>query len=254
MEVDGNDGPMELVDCLGPHRAMGDPGETKLLVSPHGKPPDAVHNGPEPNTDGTWMTSENVSHPAMEGIVFQQREPGPGTYHQQGWKLNTLHGLLPADVVAEIVALPCPDPSLGLDFVCRGGTPNGQFSTKTTYTLIKSSYRFIQDPVRSAVWKWEGHQRVHCLLWIILNNGLKTRSKGFRRGFMESDVCPLCMNHEETTTHIIRDCVKVQQVWFQLAWGILPTDFFSASVREWILANIGPHSDSNWRLIFGLTI
>ncbi|KAJ1428329.1 hypothetical protein SESBI_09060 [Sesbania bispinosa] len=304
MEVDGNDGPRELVDFLGPHRAMGDPGESKLVVSPHDKPSDAFHNGPEPNKDASLMNCENFSQPAMEGIVFQQREPGPGTYHQQeeikneivgffkklycddgtllalprrgsgrstrfwedrwlhsglllrdaclvpfqeiwstalvrdfadpiqGWRLNTLYGLLPADVVAKIVALPCPNPSLGPDSVCWGGTPNGKFSTKTAYSLIESSYQFVQDPVWRAVWK----------------------SKGFRQGFMESDVCPLCMNHEETTTHIIRDCVKVQQVWFHSARGILPSDFFSASVREWIWSNIGPRSDSNWRIIFGLTI
>ncbi|KAJ1441438.1 ribonuclease H [Sesbania bispinosa] len=97
----------------------------------------------------------------------------------QGWNLNTLHGLFPADVVAEIVALPCPNPSLGPDFVCWGGTPNGKFSTKTAYTLIESSFQFVQDPIWRVVWKWEGHQRARCLLWMILNNGLKTRSKGF---------------------------------------------------------------------------
>ncbi|KAJ1418140.1 Ribonuclease H domain [Sesbania bispinosa] len=171
-----------------------------------------------------------------------------------GWKLDDLRRVLPVDVVAEVATLPCPSPELGSDFIVWGGTPNGNFTTKSAFGLIDSSCSRSNDPVWRAVWRWEGHQRAKILLWMILNNGLKTRSKGFGRGFIATDVCPFCLNHEETVVHILRDCVKVQDVWFTLARGRLPGSFFTTNIHDWILDNIGLHSDSTWRLTFGLVI
>ncbi|KAJ1392540.1 Reverse transcriptase zinc-binding domain [Sesbania bispinosa] len=112
----------------------------------------------------------------------------------------------------------------------------------------------MSDPIWKAVWHWEGHQRAKCLLWLVLNNGLKTRSKGFRRGFLDTNTCALCASHEETPLHILRDCDKVREVWFRIANGRLPTEFFSADMRVWIFSNINKSSNRWWRLCFGISL
>ncbi|KAJ1421642.1 Reverse transcriptase zinc-binding domain [Sesbania bispinosa] len=128
---------------------------------------------------------------------------------------------------------------LGSDSVVWGGTPNGDFSTKSAYNLIENNSGNVSDPGWRAVWRWEGHEQAKCLLWVILNNGLKTRNKGFRRGFMDTNTCALRNSHEETSIHILRDCVKVRELWYKLANGRLSPDFFSSDLREWIFINIG---------------
>ncbi|KAJ1396048.1 Ribonuclease H-like superfamily [Sesbania bispinosa] len=150
---------------------------------------------------------------------------------QYGWKLDLLSALLPPDVAAEIVVHLCPCPKLGYNYVVWGGTPNGEFSTKSAYNLFDNSSNEFPD----SIWQWDRHQRTKCLIWMILNKGLKTCSKCFRRGFIDTDVCAFSLNHEETPIHIHRDCVKVREVWNRLG-------------------NISLNSNSLWRLIFGLGV
>ncbi|KAJ1403339.1 Ribonuclease H domain [Sesbania bispinosa] len=96
---------------------------------------------------------------------------------EHGWKLIELRNLLPADAVAEVVATLCPNTLAGNDKVIWGGSPNGEFSTKSAYNLITSFQESRADHVWRRVWKWDGPQRIRCFFWLILNKGLKTRSR-----------------------------------------------------------------------------
>ncbi|KAJ1421739.1 Ribonuclease H-like superfamily [Sesbania bispinosa] len=135
------------------------------------------------------------------------------------WKIDVLCNLLPTDVIEEILANPCPRTQLGPDSITWGGTSHGAFSTRSAYDLIVSPGNDVSNSIWRAVWSWEGPQRAKCLLWMILNKGLKTRSKGF----MPSNLCPLCSAHEETTLHIPRDCSLVRPVWGPLEAAVWPS-------------------------------
>ncbi|KAJ1407067.1 Ribonuclease H-like superfamily [Sesbania bispinosa] len=76
-----------------------------------------------------------------------------------------------------------------------------------------------------------------------MDKGLKTRSKGFNRGFMDSNLCPLCGYQEETTIHILRDCIKVKDVWINLAHGALPAHFSELHLLEWIHYNLSKQGE-----------
>ncbi|KAJ1395123.1 hypothetical protein SESBI_33650 [Sesbania bispinosa] len=67
-----------------------------------------------------------------------------------------LDQLLPADLVPEIAAHPCPAPELGKDSVIWGGNSNGLFSTKSAYNLIEDCSSSNSDPLWRAVWHWMG--------------------------------------------------------------------------------------------------
>ncbi|KAJ1410722.1 Reverse transcriptase zinc-binding domain [Sesbania bispinosa] len=141
------------------------------------------------------------------------------TVANQGWNLDVLRTLLPADVVEEIAAHPCPHDDLGPDSVVWGGTSHGEFSTKSAYDLMSSLPLVFPTRLWQAVWRWEGPQRARCLMWIILNNGLKTRSKGFRSGSWTQPFVR-CAESGRTSLHILRDCTLVKEV-----GTFLPSDF-----------------------------
>ncbi|KAJ1433963.1 Ribonuclease H domain [Sesbania bispinosa] len=172
----------------------------------------------------------------------------------QDWKLDSLRALLPLEVVEEIAAHLCPCEELGTDSVIWGGTSNGAFSTKSAYNIIRNPVPDLPDPIWSRIWSWEGPERAKCLLWVILNKGLKTRSKGFNGGFMDSNLCPLCMNYEETSLHILRDCCHSRAVWLALSHGVLPGNFSFQNLSMGISSNLDSAAGHEWSSLFSIAI
>lgn len=50
-------------------------------------------------------------------------------------------------------------------------------------------------------------------MWRVANNCLPTRRNLKDRNVIPEDVCPLCDEVIETTIHILRDCLLLQEVW-----------------------------------------
>ncbi|KAJ1387935.1 Reverse transcriptase zinc-binding domain [Sesbania bispinosa] len=171
-----------------------------------------------------------------------------------GWKLDGLRDVLPLEAVEEINAHMCPCEDLGPDSVIWGGTSNGAFSTKSAYTIINNPAPGLPDPIWNLIWRWEGPERAKCLLWVILHKGLKTRSKGFNGGFMDSNLCPLCMNYEETSLHILRDCCHTRGVWVALSNGVLPGNFSHQNLSYWISSNLNCAAGQDWNVLFGIAV
>ncbi|KAF7834596.1 ribonuclease H [Senna tora] len=71
-------------------------------------------------------------------------------------------------------------------------------------------------------------------LWSVNHDSVMTNAQRERRGFCNSDSCPLCTSEIETSLHALRDCGKVKEIWKNL----LPRDkwqeFFTANLNEWI--------------------
>ncbi|KAJ1418225.1 Reverse transcriptase zinc-binding domain [Sesbania bispinosa] len=132
-----------------------------------------------------------------------------------GWNVLLLRSVLPEEVVLEILGYPHPQDDFGADLVVWGGTSNGIFSTKSAHNLV--SHREV------AIWRWDGPERARYFMWLVANNGLKTRSKGFRCGLFDSDTCPVCQQSEETSLHVLPNCTAARKVWSGLDADCFPT-------------------------------
>lgn len=106
-----------------------------------------------------------------------------------------------------------PHVNLGEDTVCWAFTPNGKFSTKLVYCMLKGEEQNDDMDFWRKVWNYRFKPQDSCFIWKVFCNGLMTSLFRWERGFSNSSLCLLCHCEDETSIHILRDCGKVKGVW-----------------------------------------
>lgn len=92
---------------------------------------------------------------------------------------------------------------------------NGLFTIKSAYTsLVASAHGPALD--WKWLWHWIGSQCAHVFAWMILNDGLNTNGKRVRCGLASVATCPPYNSHDETETHLLRECHVAREVWHTL--------------------------------------
>ncbi|KAL4364984.1 hypothetical protein AHAS_Ahas07G0060700 [Arachis hypogaea] len=90
-------------------------------------------------------------------------------------------------------------------------------------------------------WLWLWHlripEKIKCLLWFCLNNGVSTASYQFQRGLSTSDFCQRCYLALEDINHYFRTCQKARQIWINLNLGMAAEDS-SLNFVSWIRSNL----------------
>ncbi|KAJ1403253.1 Reverse transcriptase zinc-binding domain [Sesbania bispinosa] len=131
------------------------------------------------------------------------------------WHFHKFQEFLPDWLILKIQAIMGALHNQGEDKVIWGLTSDGNFSTKTAYAAVCRNPNHIASSLWKKLWRWPRPQRTRNFIWLVLHDGLKTNSYRKRRGFTDSDLCPLCKTTAETTIHILQDCS------FSNAFGIL---------------------------------
>ncbi|XP_042939506.1 uncharacterized protein LOC122274538 [Carya illinoinensis] len=84
----------------------------------------------------------------------------------------------------------------------RSGSLAGEHSGKDG---IKGGFHHI--------WKMEVPVTVKTFIWKAIHEGLPTRKNLARRGVVDSALCPICKQVEETTCHVVWSCMAASDVW-----------------------------------------
>ncbi|KAK5812257.1 hypothetical protein PVK06_027680 [Gossypium arboreum] len=70
-----------------------------------------------------------------------------------------------------------------------------------------------KDDIWKFIRKYQGPQRVHLFLWIVVKHRLFSNSERARRGIGQSSECPQCDYVNEDIMHMLRDCSKAKDMW-----------------------------------------
>jgi hypothetical protein len=70
------------------------------------------------------------------------------------------------------------------------------------------------------IWSLPTIPRHKTLLWRIANKSIPVRSALNHRGIQCSILCPICLQGEETISHLFMECDRVTRVWFGSNLGI----------------------------------
>ncbi|CAN1832282.1 Putative ribonuclease H protein At1g65750 [Linum perenne] len=135
-----------------------------------------------------------------------------------------------------------PNKNLGDDLPVWGLEPNGIYSVKSGYILALG---LSEEPNRvrwSAVWKWEGPQRVRHFLWIVSNNKLLTNAERYRRHITNCGDCGVCLGTPESSLHVLRDCAASREVWDRFQEISSNPDFYTMNMEAWWESNISKAS------------
>lgn len=161
-----------------------------------------------------------------------------------GWNTTLLRRLLPHATVQTICALLAPYEDDEDDLVAWKGSPNGEFSFSSAFSLLQGTQDLSPSPIFSAVWKWRGPESVQLHLWKLASH----------RGLTTSADCPCCPGEIEDIMHVCRDCSFAKDVWLTLLKGSF---FQSPPVPDWLLENLVKErasSSPSWDITFAVTL
>ena len=137
-------------------------------------------------------------------------------------------------------------------------TRDGDFSTKSTYL------RCIEDDSSETsfkgqwIWKLDILPKIIMFLWLCLHTSVHVKSVLAARGIDCDGKCPVCKRHDETITHLLRDCELACKYWSCVEVPPALVHTFSGSLEEWLQSNskslVKHKSDMPWSLVFLFTI
>ncbi|KAL4343881.1 hypothetical protein AHAS_Ahas11G0122700 [Arachis hypogaea] len=87
------------------------------------------------------------------------------------------------------------------------------------------------------LWRLRIPEKIKCLLWLCLNDGVPTTSYRFQRGISTSDFCQRCYLPLEDINHCFRTCQKARQIWISLNLGMTAEDS-NLDFVSWIRSNL----------------
>ncbi|CAN1328316.1 Putative ribonuclease H protein At1g65750 [Linum perenne] len=122
----------------------------------------------------------------------------------------------------------------GEDTWSWGEEPNGKLSIRTAYCLILDLNNQSSVLNWKCVWSWRGPSRIQYFLWLVLQNKLLTNAERKRRHLTDNNSCPRCNSHEESVSHVLRDCQFAANVWSALNLHVACP--IQNSAEEWIMA------------------
>ncbi|KAL4274015.1 hypothetical protein GQ457_13G001340 [Hibiscus cannabinus] len=115
------------------------------------------------------------------------------------------------------------------------GDPTGKYSVRSGYKGLFDQLSL--DPINRFVfyqtWRLKSPAKVKIFLWKCMNNYLPTSQNLSIKRVTNSSVCPRCMSHEESLTHVFRDCCYAANLWsmLHLQW---PNEVSNACFPRWM--------------------
>ncbi|MCI19533.1 ribonuclease H, partial [Trifolium medium] len=131
------------------------------------------------------------------------------------WNLNFLHDNLPAHIVNELLSIPAPSNVDGYDTIGWGGTSTHQFTIQSAYRLQNGPIHGMEGDWKN-LWAWRGPHRIQTFIWLAARERILTNLRRSKWGVRISPICSRCGRDDETTVHVLRDCVFATQVWIRL--------------------------------------
>ncbi|KAL4293306.1 hypothetical protein AHAS_Ahas18G0114900 [Arachis hypogaea] len=135
-------------------------------------------------------------------------------WHHEQWQWDILCTMIPEEVKLDLMLF---------DPIKQAGDKTGWFWTNSN-TLTYSTKSGIPEKIK-------------CMLWLCLNNGVPTASYRFQRGLATSDFCQRCYLVLENINHCFRTCQKARQIWISLNLGMTVEDS-SLDFVSWIRSNL----------------
>ena len=89
-----------------------------------------------------------------------------------------------------------------------------RFTVKSAYNILRDEYQGEQGDIYMGVWRLKAQPSAHLLAWRVLEDKIATKANLARRGVgLINNICSLCGEEEETTSHLFCTCRVAWLVW-----------------------------------------
>ncbi|CAN1151829.1 Putative ribonuclease H protein At1g65750 [Linum perenne] len=130
-----------------------------------------------------------------------------------------------------------------------GGEDNGCFTIKSAYRILNSGNLSSDPEPWRVVWNWKGQHRVRMFLWLAIQDTILTNKNRVRRHIATDASCGLCGQQEESTTHVLRDCVFAAESWRRLGGFDTTSSQWNSNLGIWMKKHLQVGDKS---LLFGV--
>jgi hypothetical protein len=153
-------------------------------------------------------------------------------------------------------AIVLPHDSYGEDVQLWPGNRAGNFTVSVAYHLITREMTYIMDKTWTRVWKIDCIERIKVFIWQLIHDRLLTKAK-LAQWHVGDPFCVKCIQFEESTIHVIRDCPIAVEVWRHLVSSQERGNFFVVNRQDWITMNLnnqfGHAYGADWTAIWANT-
>ncbi|XP_016690804.1 uncharacterized protein [Gossypium hirsutum] len=163
------------------------------------------------------------------------------------WDWSRFAPMLQPDIILRIVAVQPSAVSLGYDMLLWGDSKSGRYTLKEAYnTLSRDKWEANDHHMWSRLWKTKLPRRVRQFVCITIKGSLLTNSERCQRRMANDMTCPFCGCSQETSLHVLRDCLFAQSIYSQMAVpSQLQSLFFILDLIIWLLHNIVDNGDTD---------
>jgi len=141
------------------------------------------------------------------------------------WDFNFLTSNLPSTFALQVLPIPAPRDTDGLDNIGWGGTNTRDFTIQSAYDSQNSRAQPIQENWK-ALWSWKGPHRIQTFMRTAAHERLLTNYCRSKWGVGASPICSGCDKDDETIIHVLKDCPLATQIWIRLVPSNQISNFF----------------------------
>ncbi|WRX12563.1 Reverse transcriptase zinc-binding domain - like 3 [Theobroma cacao] len=174
------------------------------------------------------------------------------------WDISRLSNLLPINELSLLSNSPFTISMDISDQPCWWITSSSHVTIKSIYDMLKGSLMLqVDDSSRlwQLAWKWKGLHRIGLFLLMCLQQRLLTNKKWVRHHLSNDSACSQCSIEEESTSHVLRNCLVAKVIWTRLLPNGNTGWFNISSIIEWFLHNLNrcnwPVDGISWGVNFG---
>ncbi|KAK2422059.1 Polynucleotidyl transferase, ribonuclease H superfamily protein [Trifolium repens] len=171
------------------------------------------------------------------------------------WKLDILSSWLPQNIISKLFAIVPPNNDSEIDRRAWSGSPDGNFTIASAYTLLCRFNDEARDAMWLHIWRLKVPERVRSFVWLVRHDRLLTNYRKSKMQLCEP-WCNHCMDIVEDTMHVLRDCPLAKGVWCNLLNATARDSFYNSNLEDWICMNLhkdpGKVTDVRWGYVWAI--
>jgi ribonuclease HI len=186
---------------------------------------------------GSGILANHVLYVDIHDLEMRVRD----VYIDDNWNFSLLYTNLPVEMKDMLNSLTINLNSSVNDCHTWKGSLNGTYTARDGYYWLNRN-SFTADTTNTGSWSWiwqtPAPEKIKFFLWTVVHNSLPTCDMLTHRGILQSNLCPRCNNHVETTLHCLRDCDFNQSIWKSI--GFSDQHFFHGDTPyTWLRFGLG---------------
>ena len=123
-------------------------------------------------------------------------------------------------------------------------------SLKSALTFIRNEDSEPSASLWRTIWRLNTPQRMRFFLWLTAHDRLMTNAHRVKRGLATDPKCKSCLQEDEDTLHILRDCRFAREIWSKLIPAGERESFFTTSLYSWLRNNLEKPACPTWPILF----